>query len=137
LLNRTSLIAVLHRPGAEAELSFRTRALDGLWAGVPLLLSEGGEVARLTVDHGWGGVVPAADPQSTAAALEVMLSEREQLRCRRNLAECRAQWQWSTLAAPLLDALSELPTTPRRGLIPATAAAIWMALSGGPRMDRP
>jgi len=114
ILHRTSLIAVFHRSGREADLSFRTRALDGVWCSVPLLLSEGGEVARLTRKHGWGGVVAPADPQAAAAAMEILLGEREQLRCRQNLVEARSSWLWSTVAAPLVDALPELPQVPRR-----------------------
>jgi hypothetical protein len=53
ILNRSSILAVLHRPGSETELSFRTRALDGVWAAVPLLLSEGGAVSRIANSKGW------------------------------------------------------------------------------------
>ena len=130
MLHRTSLIAVLHHPGPEAELSFRTRALDGLWAGVPLLLTEGGEVAGLTADRGWGGVVQAGDLHAVAAALEVLLSEREQLRFRKNLAESRQVWRWSTLTEPLSRALPELRSSSRRNLAPAVAMAALALLTG-------
>ncbi|MEN8164117.1 MAG: hypothetical protein ABFS37_08305 [Acidobacteriota bacterium] len=119
VLNRTSLLAVLHRAGPETTLSFRTRALDGLWAGVPLLLSEGGEVSDLAHHHGWGGVVRPGDVNGTAAALELLLTEKEQLRCRANLERARPFWSWNQLLEPLVDALPTLRQSPRDSLGPA------------------
>jgi glycosyltransferase involved in cell wall biosynthesis len=136
ILHRTSLLAVLHHPGREAELSFRTRALDGVWGEVPLLLTEGGEVARLARVHGWGAVVPPHDPAATAAALEVLLSEREQMRCRSALARCRSQWRWSRVIQPLEEALPELPRIRRGSLLTASLAAAF-ALLGRPSWHDP
>jgi glycosyltransferase involved in cell wall biosynthesis len=119
VLNRASLIAVLHRPSDESVLSFRTRALDGVWAGVPLLLTEGGEVARLAREHGWGGVVPAGDVQATAAAMQLMLGEREQLRVRAAIASSRDAWRWSAVVEPLLRTLPDLPAVRRLSLADA------------------
>ncbi len=127
LLNRASLLAVLHRPGTEAELSFRTRALDGLWAGVPLLLSEGGAVAELTHRHGWGGVVRPGDVRGAAAALELLLTEKEQLRCRTNLERAREHWTWTRLVEPLAELLPLLPTTSRKPLAPAVLRSCLVA----------
>ncbi len=124
ILNRASLVAVLHHAGEEAELAFRTRALDGIWAGVPLLLSEGGAVAGLTREHGWGGVVAPRNVRATAAALELLLGEREQSRYRAALAAARPDWRWSEVVAPLLAALPKLPASSRGSLLgPALAAA--------------
>jgi hypothetical protein len=117
ILHRTTLLAVLHHPGLEARLSFRTRALDGVWAGVPLLVSRGGEVADLVAVHRWGGVVPTRDEVAAGAALEALLTEREQIRCRRAIARTRDQWCWSRVAAPLIDALPRLPITDRGSLL--------------------
>lgn len=123
VLNRASLVAVLHTASDETALSFRTRALDALWAGVPLLLTAGGEVARQVRDHGWGGVVPPDDPRAVAAAMELLLSEREQARCRLAMIRTRDRWTWSRVTGPLLDTLPELPCVPRRSLAPAVVRA--------------
>ncbi len=128
LLNRATLLAVLHHPGEEARLSFRTRALDGVWAGVPLLLSEGGAVAELTREHGWGAVAPVHDAKAVAAAMELMASEREQLRCRGAIAAGRDQWRWPRVAEPLVRILPKLPVASRRRLpLPALSAALELA----------
>jgi len=123
VLNRATLVAVLHHAGRETELSYRTRALDAVWAGVPLLVSEGGAVAERVRIGGWGGVVPVGDPRTTAAALEVLLGEREQLRCRARLAETRGTWRWSQVVEPLVAVLPTLPLAKRGGLAGAAGRA--------------
>jgi len=124
ILNRASLLAVLHRQTEEATLSFRTRALDGVWAGVPLLLTEGGEVARLARGRHWGGVVPAGDADAVAAAIEVLLSERTQLHTRAALTKSRESFRWSEVAEPLLNILPTLPAVRRTALSSAAIGAL-------------
>jgi glycosyltransferase involved in cell wall biosynthesis len=131
ILNCATLVAVLHHPGPEADLSFRTRALDGLWAGVPLLVSEGGAVASLARVGGWGAVVPTREVDATAAAMQVLLGQREQERCRRALSAHREAWRWSIVGQPLAELPDTLPVAPRRSVVPAAfnAASIMAGRS--------
>jgi glycosyltransferase involved in cell wall biosynthesis len=132
ILNRSTLVTVLHRSSDEAALSFRTRALDGVWAGVPLLLSEGGEVARLAREHGWGAVIPPGDVAAVAAAMELSLGERSQVRSRAALAAGRDRWRWSRVVEPLVHTLPTLPAV-RRGWLAGAAlrAALRLLLRSG------
>lgn len=132
VLRRASVVAVLHRPGPEADLSFRTRALDGLWAGVPVLLTDGGAVAAHARAEGWGAVVPPADPRAAAAGLELLLSERFAGACRRAIAAGRERWRWSQVATPLLASLPALPAVPRGGLGMAAVRALLAAAGARP-----
>jgi len=136
VLNRASLLAVLHQPGPEADLSFRTRALDGLWAGVPLLVSEGGAVAEWARVGGWGGVVPTRAVDATAAAIDLLLGRREQERCRHALAAHREAWRWSLVGQPLCEALTQLPVAPRKAVLPAAIEAVPILL-GRHQFSRP
>ena len=126
ILNRSAIVTVLHRPGAETDLSFRTRALDGLWAGVPLLLSEGGALAAVAHQGGWGAVVPPGDVDLASAAMDLLLGERSQRRCRASLEEQRDSWRWSVVVEPLVEALPRLPASPRSRLGPAAVRAASM-----------
>jgi len=123
ILNRSAVLAVLHHPGPETELSFRTRVLDGVWAAVPLLLSEGGAIARIANAEGWGAVVPPGDAKLAAAALDLLLGERSQARYRAQLAAARDNWRWSVIAQPLVEILPRLSRTGRRSLLPAALRA--------------
>jgi len=123
LLNRSAVLAVLHRPSPETALSFRTRTLDGLWATVPLLLSEGGAASEIANSQGWGAVVPPGNAKLAAAALDLLLGDRSQDRCRTMLAKARGDWRWSVVAKPLVEALPNLTRGTRRSLVPATLRA--------------
>jgi hypothetical protein len=68
-------------------------------------------------------VVPAGNVEATAAAIELMLNERTQLRTRAVLADDRDSWRWPTVAEPLLRTLSDLPAVRRSSLISAAARA--------------
>jgi glycosyltransferase involved in cell wall biosynthesis len=116
VLNRASAVGVLHHPGPEAELSFRTRALDALWTGTPLLLSSGGQVATIAADRGWGEVVAPHDPAAVADALLRLLDPDEQARRRAALAADREHWRWSRVAEPLVATLPGLPSIRRNGI---------------------
>lgn len=114
---RAAVMAVLHHPGPEAELAFRTRALDGLWTGVPVLVTEGGTVSDVVRVGGWGAVVPPLEPRSTAAAMELLLRHRTRSRCREAMARDRERWRWSRVASAMVDLLPQLPVVSRRGLV--------------------
>jgi glycosyltransferase involved in cell wall biosynthesis len=131
ILNRSAVLAVLHRPGPETTLSFRTRALEGVWAAVPLLLSEGGAASDIANREGWGAVVPPGNAKLIAAALDLLLAERSQERCRTVLTEARDNWRWSVVAQPLVEALPKISRDTRRSLVPASlqAAAVLVGRS--------
>ena len=132
LLNRSAVLAVLHRPSPETALSFRTRTLDGVWATVPLLLSEGGAASEIANSQGWGAVVPPGNANLTAAAIDLLLGDRSQDRCRAMLAKARGDWRWSVVAQPLVDALPKLTRGTRRSLVPAALRAATVLAGRSP-----
>ena len=66
LLREVDLLVSTHRINLETRLSLRTRFLDALAAGCPVVTSAGGAMSRLLHEHGAGWVTPPGD----AAALE-------------------------------------------------------------------
>ncbi len=75
LLRDVDLLVAPHRPSLETRLSLRTRFLDALAAGCPVITSAGGAVARLLAEHGAGWVVPPGEPDALTAALRAALAE--------------------------------------------------------------
>lgn len=57
------------RPGLETELGARTRALDWISRGIPVVCTSGSEIAEDIAGSGMGIVVPQGDPASLASAL--------------------------------------------------------------------
>lgn len=94
----------LHHAHPETELSFRTRVLDYIWAGLPILCSEGDVLAELVSSRQLGIVVPVGDPDAVAAALEQFAAEGdpERLARRDRLATVAAEMTWTAVAEPLV-----------------------------------
>jgi hypothetical protein len=103
LYRRCRVAAVAQRPSLETSLSFRTRLLDYLWAGLPVVTTDGGAGARLVAESGAGRVTPA-DPQALAAALVAYLTDG----AARDAAAARAlkaatAYRWDRTLRPLLN----------------------------------
>ncbi len=99
LLRDVDLLVAPHRPSLETRLSMRTRFLDALAAGCPVVTSAGGTLGRLLVEHDAGWVCPPGDPQALAAALREAL---ERPRAHAAGAERLAgRFAWSRVLEPL------------------------------------
>ncbi len=113
-----------HFSHVETTFSFRTRILDYLWAGLPMVVTDGDHFADLIRAEGLGIVVPAEDVDALADALETVLFDEEfAASARANIARVRERFRWSVVLAPLVQFMSD----PRH-------AADW---TGDPRSSRP
>ena len=100
-----------HHVHIETEFSFRTRILDYLWAGLPMVVTEGDAFADLVESEGLGVLVPAEDPEALAAGLERVLYDREFAdAARARIAEVRERFVWERALEPLLA----IAAAPRR-----------------------
>ena len=110
----------LHHAHPETELSFRTRVLDYIWAGLPIVCSEGDVLADLVNERDLGIVVPADDPSAVAAALEQLAAEGDEARESRRvrLAAVAAEMTWTKVAAPLVRFFEAPMLAPDRRLLP-------------------
>jgi glycosyltransferase involved in cell wall biosynthesis len=103
LLRDVDCMVVTHRAGLETRLALRTRVLDALASGCPVVLSEGGAASRLLAEHGAGWVVPPGDVAALVAALTEALDDaaarREAVAGARKLVEAFA---WPRVLEPLL-----------------------------------
>jgi hypothetical protein len=92
-----------HFQHVETTFSFRTRMLDYLWAGLPIVATEGDSFARLIESQGLGITVPEQDVDALADALERALFDDDfQAPARKNVAEVREQFRWHSVLAPLV-----------------------------------
>lgn len=92
-----------HFDHLETTFSFRTRVLDYLWAGLPLVLTEGDSFGDLAKAERLGIVVPAADVEALARAIETMLFDEDRIaEARANVARVREEFYWARTLEPLL-----------------------------------
>jgi len=100
LLRDVDLLVAPHRPSLETRLSLRTRFLDALAAGCPVVTSEGGAMSRLLAEHHAGWIAPPGDAPALARALAEALDDPA---ARQNGArELLAQFRWDHVLAPLV-----------------------------------
>ena len=93
-----------HMSHVETTFSFRTRILDYLWAGLPMVVTEGDSFAELVEREGLGVVVPARDVAALELALERVLFDEEFIaEVRRNVERVRAEFVWEKTLAPLVS----------------------------------
>lgn len=111
-----------HRPGLETDLSLRTRGLDFLWAGLPIVSQRGGAMGQLLADSGAGLLVDPEDWEGLAAALVRLLTDpalRASLSARGRAAA--ETYRWDRTLAPVLDFAAAPAFDPHR--IPGRSAA--------------
>jgi GT2 family glycosyltransferase/glycosyltransferase involved in cell wall biosynthesis len=92
-----------HFEHVETTFAFRTRVLDYLWAGLPIVTTDGDSFAELVRAEGLGVVVPAEDPDALADALaRVLYDERFAAECRRRVEAVRERFGWPAVLEPLV-----------------------------------
>jgi glycosyltransferase involved in cell wall biosynthesis len=119
----------------ETRFAFRTRILDCLWTGVPVVCTRGDDLAALIEGRDLGATAPENDHVAVAIALERVLSNGRNSYAGR-LASAAESFRWARVAEPLVryanrgrpSARSRAPLRGRR--------ALHAARSGGYRLGR-
>jgi hypothetical protein len=138
--------ASLHLPHVETRFAFRTRLLDYIWTGLPMVLTEGDVLSRRVSERGLGRVVPPGDDDAVAAAIADLLdSPGGRKGLEPSFAAMRGEMTWSRAVGPLvayLEAPLRAPDRPAPGAEPgamaptpvaALPARAWEVLrEGGP-----
>lgn len=105
----------------ETRLSMRTRVIDMIWGGLPLVVSAGDEMSRMVDAHALGRVVPAGDAPALAAAVTSLLADVPARRAASARARALAtgELSWDRQVAALARYCSDVAT----GTIAARPAA--------------
>lgn len=92
-----------HFDHVETRFSFRTRILDYMWAGLPIVTTQGDSFAELVAQKGLGIVVGECDAQKLVTALETILfDEKIASQCRSNVRLESREFQWSKTSETLV-----------------------------------
>jgi len=95
----------LHPDTIEARLAFRSRVLDYIWAGLPMVVTRGDSAADLVENHALGLAVNYGDHAAVAAALaDLFHAGRPALRdaYRERFDAVRRDLTWERAAEPLV-----------------------------------
>jgi glycosyltransferase involved in cell wall biosynthesis len=92
----------LHRDSLETRFAFRTRVLDYLWAGLPIIASQGDSWAEVIDRKGLGITVVPGDVDGLVSAIEKLAGDgllRKQ--CRENVQAVAKDYVWNKLTESL------------------------------------
>ena len=93
-----------HFPHVETAFSFRTRILDYLWAGLPVVCTGGDTFGDLVAAEGLGAEVPPEDVDALVGALRTLLTDEAALaEARANVARVAQRYTWPVVLAPLVE----------------------------------
>jgi len=102
-LLEADLAVSAHFDDVETRFSFRTRLLDCLWAGLPLVTTCGDTLGDRIVAAGAGRSVGFGDVDGWIAAIGGLVDASDELEnVRRAAAELRPLFEWSLVLRPLL-----------------------------------
>ncbi|MGH9177476.1 MAG: glycosyltransferase, partial [Acidimicrobiales bacterium] len=107
-----------HMEHVETAYSFRSRILDYLWAGLPIVATSGDAFGELIVSEHLGAAVAPGDEEALEEALWRLLGDDvEAAACRQNVAGVAPRFAWDAVLEPLLA----FCRSPRRApdLVPA------------------
>jgi glycosyltransferase involved in cell wall biosynthesis len=121
----------------ETALAFRTRILDYLWAGLPMVVTAGDSFAELVEQERLGEVVPADDVHALAGALERMLFDADAARAAAGrIRSVRERFFWPRALAPLIDYVKAPWPAPDRALVRRTRSVrLRLVVPYGVRYD--
>jgi GT2 family glycosyltransferase/glycosyltransferase involved in cell wall biosynthesis len=123
-----------HFDHLETTFSFRTRILDYLWAGLPVVATSGDSFGTLIAAEGLGAAVDERDVDGLTNALTALLyDEATAQHARDNVARVRERFTWPRALAPLVefcaqphrcaDACADRGRIVRRPVMPANPIA--------------
>jgi hypothetical protein len=93
-----------HFAHVETKFSFRTRILDYLWAGLPIVSTQGDSFGDLVGRESLGASVPERDEQALVDALEALLFDDDaHAAAKLNVMRVREQFTWERVLKPLTD----------------------------------
>jgi len=118
---------VTHRKHLETEFSFRTRVVDYLWAGLPVITTEGDHFAHEVATHNIGVVARADDPTHLAAQiLNLAVAHEAPEIFEKTISLYRRHFTWAIVTKPLLQFCAH-PVHARRSRTVNPVQPTWTA----------
>jgi GT2 family glycosyltransferase/glycosyltransferase involved in cell wall biosynthesis len=94
---------ITHPVHIETRFSFRTRALDCIWAGLPMISTEGDFFSELINEKKLGITVKEKDPQDIAKAIIMLATDKQYYDlCVSNLKLLTSEYTWDRVCGPIL-----------------------------------
>ncbi|MCO4888766.1 glycosyltransferase [Cupriavidus sp. WGtm5] len=114
-----------HLDNAETRFSFRTRMLDYLWCGLPIVATRGDEFGEIVGREGLGIATDYENSDDWVSAIRRMVTDDAfRAQCRNAVAETRERYRWSEVVRPMRQVFKELAASPDRAYARRRAAEV-------------
>lgn len=135
LLGADAMIS-LHHDHLETRFALRTRLLDCIWAGRPVVATAGDVLAEEMAERRLALLVPPRDARAVAEAIRVTLAAGESPARQARFAELATTLRWSVVARPLVRYLADArPAPDLRPVLAHQAEALDIRAIGEPTDD--
>lgn len=114
-LNESDIGVTTHFEHLETRYAFRTRILDYLWAGLPVIATRGDSFAEMIEARGAGVSVPCEDPKSIAEAILAVKANPHNYRLKSH--ELSQEFTWSHVVKPLSEMIHHLADKKAKGVL--------------------
>jgi glycosyltransferase involved in cell wall biosynthesis len=95
---------ITHPEHIETRFSFRTRILDYLWTGLPVISTKGDSLSELVKNEGLGLTVDEKDAVGLAGAIIKMAQDKNFYReCKNRVPQVASEFTWEKVCAPLVS----------------------------------
>lgn len=115
-LSEADLAVVTYPDHIETHFSFRTRVLDCIWAGLPVISTQGDTLSEWIATHGIGRVVPPNDVSALSAAILGLLESKGSPAMDQAFRNLRGLLQWDLVAQPLIQFCLKPYLAPDKGM---------------------
>lgn len=116
-LREASLGVSIHSNHIETRFSFRTRILDYLWAGLPIIATEGDSFADLIDRNRLGIVVPYHDEGRLSQAILMLLNDQTlHAEIQKNVLTIGRQFEWEKVTQPIKRMIANFTANPINSL---------------------
>jgi len=103
LLRDVDVLVAPHKINIETHLSLRTRFIEALAVGIPIICTESGSLSRIIQEHQAGWVVPPRDADAILRALEEIFNDKDLVAARKTKALRLAErFKWKEVLSPLV-----------------------------------
>jgi glycosyltransferase involved in cell wall biosynthesis len=121
-----------HFDSVETRFAFRTRLLDYLWAGLPIVTTLGDVLGELVEQRALGRAVGAGDVEGWVRAIEKLLDDAGECEAASQaIAEVRPHYEWPNVVAPLARLVSEQGTPRPARSTGKVLRYAWLSLVAG------
>ena len=104
-----------HQESFEARLAFRTRLLDHIAAGTPMVVTGGDVLGDLVQSRGMGRALAPGDVDGwTVALAELLDDDRAYAAARKAVEAAQDELSWGRIGEPLAELIERVASAPRR-----------------------